>query len=99
MFEILKELKNLLDPKSKEIITDQTKVSIEDLKKINGIQENEMTALFGTGLASTGESRENVGHAVNSIIMNLQKKKEKPDLKEKFWMKQPWQKQRQDATA
>lgn len=51
-----------------------TKESAGQLAEI-GIQENEMTALFGTGLASTGESGETVGRAINSIIMSLQKLK------------------------
>ena len=79
----VEKLTALLD--SQKQVTDQnalsmtellnaTKASASQLSNI-GIQENEMTALFGTGLASTGESGENVGHAVNSIIMSLQKLK------------------------
>ncbi len=53
-----------------------TKESAGQLAEI-GIQEDEMTALFGTGLASTGESGETVGRAIGGIIMSLQKLKGK----------------------
>ena len=37
MFEMLKELKNLIQPKLQETIKDQTNESVDELKKIDGI--------------------------------------------------------------
>ena len=77
----VEKLTALLD--SQKQVTDQNALSMTELLNATkasasqlsgiGIQEDEMTALFGTGLASTKESGETVGHAVNSIIMSLQK--------------------------
>lgn len=59
---------------SMEELTNATNASASQLSSF-GISENEITALFGTGITSTQNSGEDVGHAVNSIIMRLQNKK------------------------
>lgn len=59
---------------SMEELTNATNASASQLSSF-GIGENEITALFGTGITSTQNSGEDVGHAVNSIIMRLQNKK------------------------
>ncbi len=79
----VENLTALLD--SQKQVTEQNSISMAELLNATkesagqlaeiGIQEDEMTALFGTGLASTGESGETVGRAINSIIMSLQKLK------------------------
>lgn len=52
-------------------LADATKVAANQLANSN-ISENEMTALLGTGIATTKESGQVVGRAVKAIIMNLQ---------------------------
>lgn len=59
---------------SMESLTGATNASAGQLSSL-GISENEITALFGTGIASTQYSGEEVGHAVNGIIMSLQNMK------------------------
>lgn len=59
---------------SMESLTGATNASAGQLSSL-GISENEITALFGTGIASTQYSGEDVGHAVNGIIMSLQNMK------------------------
>ena len=48
-----------------------TKVAANQLANSN-ISENEMTALLGTGIATTKETGQVVGRAVKAIVMNLQ---------------------------
>ncbi len=79
----VEKLTSLLDAQKK--VTDQNAVSMDELLNATkasagnlknfGIREDEMTALFGTGIASTQESGETVGRALNGIIMSLQKTK------------------------
>lgn len=52
-------------------LADATKVAANQLANSN-ISENEMTALLGTGIATTKESGQVVGRAVKAIVMNLQ---------------------------
>lgn len=59
---------------SMEELTNATNASAGQLSSF-GISENEITALFGTGIASTQNSGEDIGQAVNGIIMSLQNKK------------------------
>lgn len=59
---------------SMEELTNATNASASQLSTL-GISENEITALFGTGIVSTQGSGEDVGHAVNGIIMSLQNMK------------------------
>lgn len=56
---------------SMEELANATKVAANQLANSN-IAENEMTALLGTGIATTKEAGEVVGRAVKGIIMNLQ---------------------------
>lgn len=56
---------------SMEELANATKVAASQLANSN-ISENEMTALLGTGIATTKEAGEVVGRAVKGIIMNLQ---------------------------
>lgn len=79
----VEKLTTLLD--SQKRVADQNAVSMEELLNAAkaaaenltdiGMRESEMTALFGMGLASTGESGDTVGRAVNGIVMSLQKLK------------------------
>ena len=52
-------------------LADATKVAANQLANSN-ISENQMTALLGTGIATTKESGQVVGRAVKAIVMNLQ---------------------------
>lgn len=56
---------------SMEDLAEATKISASHLANVN-IGENEMTALLGTGIATTQETGNVVGRAVNGIIMTLQ---------------------------
>ncbi len=56
---------------SLEELAQATKVAASQLANLN-ISEDEMTALLGTGIATTKESAETVGRAVRAIIMDLQ---------------------------
>lgn len=56
---------------SMEDLAEATKISASHLANVN-IGENEMTALLGTGIATTQEAGNVVGRAVNGIIMTLQ---------------------------
>lgn len=55
-------------------LADATKVAANQLSNA-AISEKEMTALLGTGIATTKESGAVVGRAVKAIIMNLQQVK------------------------
>ncbi len=80
-FGNVEKLTALLDTQKQ--VTEQNAVSMAELLNATkasasrlsgiGIGEDEMTALFGTGIAATKESGETVGHAVNGILMSLQK--------------------------
>lgn len=80
-FGNVEKLTALLDAQKQ--VTEQNAVSMAELLNATkasasrlsgiGIGEDEMTALFGTGIAATKESGETVGHAVNGILMSLQK--------------------------
>ncbi len=52
-------------------LADATKVAANQLANSN-ISEDQMTALLGTGIATTKESGQVVGRAVKAIVMNLQ---------------------------
>ena len=52
-------------------LADATKVAANQLANAS-ISEQEMTALLGTGIATTKESGQVVGRAVKAIVMNLQ---------------------------
>ena len=58
-----------------------TKVAANQLSNSN-ISENQMTALLGTGIASTREAGETVGRAVKAIVMNLQQVKNEEEGEE-----------------
>lgn len=58
-----------------------TKVAANQLSNSN-ISENQMTALLGTGIASTREAGETVGRAVKGIVMNLQQVKNEEEGEE-----------------
>ena len=79
----VKKLNGLLDSQnqvtnrnavSMQELAEATKVAANQLSNAN-IKENEMTALLGTGIATTRESGSVVGRAVKAIIMNLQQVK------------------------
>ncbi len=55
-------------------LADATKVAANQLANSN-ISENQMTALLGTGIATTKEAGKVVGRAVKAIVMNLQQVK------------------------
>ena len=55
-------------------LADATKVAANQLANA-AISEQEMTALLGTGIATTKESGKVVGRAVKAIVMNLQQVK------------------------
>lgn len=55
-------------------LADATKVAANQLSNAS-ITEQEMTALLGTGIATTKESGQVVGRAVKAIVMNLQQVK------------------------
>lgn len=59
---------------SMEELANATKVAANQLSNM-GIAENELTALLGTGIATSRESGETVGRAVKGIFMNLQQVK------------------------
>lgn len=59
---------------SMEELANATKVAANQLSNSN-ISENEMTALLGTGIATSREAGETVGRALKGIIMNLQQVK------------------------
>lgn len=76
----VEKLTNLLDGQnqlanrnaiSMEELANATKVAANELSNMN-IEENELAALLGTGIATSHETGETVGHAVKSIMMNLQ---------------------------
>lgn len=52
-------------------LANATKVAANQLSNMN-IEENELTALLGTGIATSREAGETVGRAVKGIMMNLQ---------------------------
>lgn len=56
---------------SMEELANATKVAANQLSNM-GIEENELTALLGTGIATSREAGETVGRAVKGIMMNLQ---------------------------
>lgn len=56
---------------SMEELANATKVAANQLSNMD-IAENELTALLGTGIATSRESGETVGRAVKAIMMNLQ---------------------------
>lgn len=56
---------------SMDELADATKVAANQLANAN-IKENEMTALLGTGIATTREAGETVGRAIKGVVMNLQ---------------------------
>lgn len=56
-------------------LANATKVAGSMLSNVANIPENEMTALLGTGIATSRESGETVARAIKSIIMNLQQVK------------------------
>lgn len=56
-------------------LANATKVAGSMLSNVANIPENKMTALLGTGIATSRESGETVARAVKSIIMNLQQVK------------------------
>lgn len=74
------KLSQLLDGQSQ--VTSRNAVSMDELASATktaasqlanaGIAENELTALLGTGIATTRESGETVARAVRGIIMELQ---------------------------
>ncbi|MCI8327330.1 MAG: phage tail tape measure protein [Lachnospiraceae bacterium] len=76
----VKKLNALLD--SQNQVSKRNTVNMEELASAtktaakqfsnSGIAEDEMTALLGTGIASSGESGENVGTAMTEILQNLQ---------------------------
>lgn len=57
---------------SMQELANATKVAGSMLSNVANIPENKMTALLGTGIATSRESGETVARAVKSIIMNLQ---------------------------
>lgn len=59
---------------SMEELANATKVAANQLSNM-GIEENELTALLGTGIATSREAGETVGRAVKGIMMNLQQVK------------------------
>lgn len=79
----IEKLNELLD--SQNQVTNRNAVSMEELARAtkvaanqlsnSNIDENEMTALLGTGIATSREAGETVGRAVKGIIMNLQQVK------------------------
>lgn len=79
----IEKLNTLLD--GQNAVTNLNAVSLEELAKATkvaasqlanaNIEENELTALLGTGIATTKEAGETVGRAVKAIIMNLQQVK------------------------
>lgn len=56
---------------SMEELANATKVSASIASQA-GVEIDQMTALLGTGIATTRESGETVGRAIRSILMNLQ---------------------------
>lgn len=79
----VEKLTNLLDGQnqitnrnavSMEELANATKVAANQLSNMN-IEENELTALLGTGIATSREAGETVGRAVKGIMMNLQQVK------------------------
>lgn len=76
----VEKLNSLLD--SQNQITNRNAVNMEELANATkvaanqlanmGIEENELTALLGTGIATSREAGETVGRAVKGIMMNLQ---------------------------
>ena len=79
----IEKLNALLD--GQNMVTNLNAVSLEELAKATrvaasqlanaNIEENELTALLGTGIATTKEAGETVGRAVKAIIMNFQQVK------------------------
>lgn len=79
----IERLTSLLD--SQNMVTNKNAVSMEELARATkvaanqlsnaNISENEMTALLGTGIATSREAGETVGRAVKGIVMNLQQVK------------------------
>lgn len=79
----IEKLNALLD--GQNMVTNLNAVSLEELAKAtkvaasqlanSNIQENGLTALLGTGIATTKEAGEVVGRAVKAIVMNLQQVK------------------------
>lgn len=76
----LEQLNSLLDAQNQVTnknavnmseLASATKVAANQLANSN-ISENEMTALLGTGIATTKETGQVVGRAVKAIVMNLQ---------------------------
>lgn len=59
---------------SMEELANATKAAANQLSTMN-IEENELTALLGTGIATSREAGETVGRAVKGIMMNLQQVK------------------------
>lgn len=55
-------------------LANATKVAANQLSNM-GIKENELTALLGTGIATSREAGETVGRAIKGIVMNLQQVK------------------------
>lgn len=76
----IEKLNALLD--SQNQVTNRNAVSMEELARAtkvaanqlanSNISENEMTALLGTGIATSREAGETVGRAIKGIVMNLQ---------------------------
>ena len=76
----VEKLNALLD--SQNMVTNKNAVSMEELAKAtkvaanqlanSNISESEMTALLGTGIATSREAGETVGRALKAIVMNLQ---------------------------
>ena len=59
---------------SMDELANATKIAANQLSNM-GIEENELTALLGTGIATSREAGETVGRAVKGIMMNLQQVK------------------------
>lgn len=57
---------------SMEELANATKVAGNMLSNVANIPENELSALLGTGIATSRESGETVARAIKSIMMNLQ---------------------------
>lgn len=60
---------------SMEELANATKVAGNLLANTANLKENQVTALLGTGIATSRESGETVARAIKSIIMNLQQVK------------------------
>lgn len=57
---------------SMEELANATKVAGSMLSNVTNISENKLSALLGTGIATSRESGETVARAIKSIMMNLQ---------------------------